>query len=119
DFYLGSREPGDGTQVWMEGSIDEVRVWNVVRSQAEIRDFRFAEMTAHQRPDSLVAYYSMNGYGQALVDGAGTADGYLGTTSEGDPADPARSFGSAPFSEAPVATNLTQTISFNEDDVLV
>ena len=45
---------------FFSGSIDEVRIWNVVRTQAEIQDGMFKTIQA-PLPSSLLAYWKMDG----------------------------------------------------------
>lgn len=70
------------------GIIDELRVWNVARSQAEIQEAMSHELTGSEA--GLVSYWSMNeGAGQTVADAAGAAnDGRRGTTDAVDAADP-------------------------------
>ena len=48
----------NGTEQFFKGLIDEVRVWNVVRTQAEIQANMFSEFSSV--PASLVAYFKFN-----------------------------------------------------------
>ncbi len=60
---LGSR----GTGNYLTGSLDEVRIWNVVRSETQINDNKDIELTGSE--SGLVAYYKMNdGSGSTLTD---------------------------------------------------
>ena len=64
-FYLGSN---NGTSEFMNGSIDEVRVWNVARTQAEIQ----ANMCSLTLPQTgLVMYYKFN---HGVADGTNTVN---------------------------------------------
>ncbi len=53
---IGQRVPGGSIR--FNGSIDEVRIWNVARSAAEINAFKDVEFCSN--PAGLVAYYKMN-----------------------------------------------------------
>lgn len=64
-FYLGSN---NGMSEFMNGTIDEVRVWNVVRSQADI----LANMCSLTLPQTgLVMYYRFN---HGIADGVNTVN---------------------------------------------
>lgn len=72
----------DGAK-WFDGSIDEVRIWNTVRTQAQLAQYKDAEFCS--MPAGLVAYYNFN-HGTAggtntgvttLTDFAGTNNGTL------------------------------------------
>jgi hypothetical protein len=52
---------------YVDGKIDEVRVWDDVRTQAEIQANMYTELTGSE--SNLVAYYNMNGgRGTSLMD---------------------------------------------------
>jgi len=60
----------------MDGLIDEFRVWDDVRTQTEIQDNMYTELTGSET--GLVAYYKINeGSGTTLTDSAGTNDGTI------------------------------------------
>ncbi len=68
-----------------QGSIDEVRLWNVVRSAAEIQEWIFQQITVAQ--PGLVAIWGLNGNGEDRFE---THDGTLGgNTAFGAPSVPA------------------------------
>lgn len=82
--YVGSWYNGSTPDAFLGGSIDEVRIWNVVRTQNEIE----ANMNKELNPaneSSLVAYYTFNqGLGGGdntglitVLDQKGTANGTL------------------------------------------
>jgi len=60
-----------------EGQMDEVRVWNTIRTQAEIKNNMYTKLTGSE--SGLLAYYAMNTIsGNTLVDGGPNAyDGIL------------------------------------------
>ena len=72
------------------GLIDEVRIWNVARSQKQIDKNKDKEISPKSR--GLVAYWRMNeGRGQILEDATGNGhDMQLGDTPDADAADPVR-----------------------------
>lgn len=72
-FYLGSRA---GSGLFFNGSMDEVRIWNTVRTTAEIREFMFASIQTDF--EDLVSYYQFNeGSGTTAVDPISGFDGTL------------------------------------------
>ncbi len=94
-----------------DGLLDEVRIWNDIRTQAEIRNNM--NQTISGSSANLVAYWTMNdGSGQTMTDSqsSGNNDGTLGSTGGVDIDDPAWVVSTAPIGEsgAYVATT-TQT----------
>ena len=71
-----------------DGVIDEVRIWNDVRTQAEIRTWMSRPLTGTET--GLLGYWRFNeGSGQAILDStAYGSDGILGSTSAGGSDDP-------------------------------
>jgi hypothetical protein len=59
DLYVGVKEPGGpwGCNFWY-GMLDEVRIWNVARTQEEIERFRFLKLTGKEQ--GLVADWSFD-----------------------------------------------------------
>jgi hypothetical protein len=55
---IGQRSVGDAGSELFNGIIDELRIWNVARTQAELQANRFAEIPGNST--GLVAYYKMN-----------------------------------------------------------
>ncbi|MFC1620993.1 DUF2341 domain-containing protein, partial [Candidatus Omnitrophota bacterium] len=83
---------GDGR--YFSGKIDEVRVWNVARTQTQIRENMYKELTGSE--SNLVAYYKLNdGSGQTVTDSAGSSDGQLGATTGSEASDPSWHIGYA------------------------
>ena len=73
------------------GTIDEIRYWNIARTQAQIQADKDAELPGPQ--PGLVGYWKMNeGAGQSVQDLAGTNHGTLGTTAGIDINDPVWTF---------------------------
>jgi hypothetical protein len=86
---------------WIEsfhGRIDEVRVWNVSRSQAEIAAAMNQSLSGNE--DGLVDYWRFDeGPGQTVLDSSRLSnDGTLGSTGGADTQDPVRVASDAPFS---------------------
>lgn len=81
DVIIGARNAAAPSQ-FFDGSIDEVRFWNTARTQQEIIDNAYVDVTSN--PD-LISYYQFNeGAGESdntgittLPDQAGTNDGTL------------------------------------------
>ena len=59
-----------------DGVLDEIRIWNTARTQAQLNDNKTADLSGNE--SGLVAYYPMNeGTGLAISDMAGSSDGTL------------------------------------------
>ena len=113
-------ELGDG--FYFSGLVDEVRVWNITRTQAEIQTNMQTYLIGTE--DSLVAYYRMNeGIGQTAFDLSGNGnDGQLGSTPNTDVNDPTWIATDWPyviplhanFSATPVSGNAPLTVNFTD-----
>ena len=96
-----------------DGDMDDVRIWKIARSAAEIQASRVSELAGTET--GLVAYYRLNaGAGQSAPDETANHNhGTLGTSNVDDSADPFwRSSGTAnspPFVDA--GSNVTLPIS--------
>lgn len=79
--------PGDQPTPWL-GSIDEVRLWKVARSQAQIRRTMKRYLRGNEK--GLAAYFPFDeGKGQILHDWTGRLmSGHLGTSYQPDDSDP-------------------------------
>jgi len=76
-FYIGNTGGGS----YFTGSMDEVRIWDDARTQAEIKANMYAELTGSE--NNLVAYYNMNaGSGTSLADNS--SNSYTGTLTNMD-----------------------------------
>lgn len=86
-----------GSDGWLYGKIDEVRIWSVVRSAAEIQQ-DLSECTAGAAA-GLAGYWPLNdGAGQTATDVSGNGNhGQLGATAGVDVNDPAWAASDAPF----------------------
>jgi hypothetical protein len=67
-LYIGMFVPSGAPDNFLFGDIDEVRIWNTVRTADEIKQFRKAELTGTET--GLVAYYRFN---QGIAAGDNTA----------------------------------------------
>jgi hypothetical protein len=72
------------------GTMDEVKIWNVMRSEAEIQQYLYQSIPNPASEANLVAYFDFNeGTGQVLNDlSTSTNDGQLGSTPNVDIGDP-------------------------------
>ncbi|MCD6117081.1 LamG domain-containing protein, partial [bacterium] len=63
----------DASANYFNGKIDEVRIWNIARTQTEIQDNMNKELTGNE--SGLVAYYKMsNGSGITLTDNSSNSN---------------------------------------------
>jgi hypothetical protein len=107
-FYFGNSL---NENRYFTGQMDDVRIWNDVRTQTEIQNNMYNELTGSE--DNLVVYYKLNeGSGQTAYDSAGGHDATLGSTSGSDSSDPAWV-----FSDAPLPVNLSSFYANYIDDV--
>ncbi len=84
--WIGGNPPAATGHPW-QGGIDEVRIWNTARTQAQIQASRNTELTGNE--PGLQAYYQFNeGTGQTVNDAAGNNNTVLGSTSSSDTNDP-------------------------------
>ena len=93
-LYLGSN---NGSQNYLNGSLDEVRLWNCARSQDEIRAIMQTHLNGNET--GLVAYWDFNEEvtSQDVLDKTANANnGLLGSSSSAESSDPTRVGRSAP-----------------------
>ena len=78
DLHIGNWTTCADTRGF-QGTIDEARIWNVARTQEQLRETMYQELTGTE--GGLFAYYKFNdGSGQTAVDsGPNSYDGYLGS----------------------------------------
>lgn len=80
-YLIGAINDGAGNPInadgWsFKGQVDNVRIWNTIRTQQEIDSNKDVSLTGSET--SLVAYYKMNeGSGTTAIDSAGTNDGTI------------------------------------------
>jgi len=85
EAYIGGNPPGND-RPW-KGEIDEVRIWNTARTQAQLQANRNSELTGNEA--GLQAYYKFNeGSGQTINDQTGNNNTVLGSTNSVDNNDP-------------------------------
>jgi len=98
DLELGVQAITGAGQTFLSGDVDEVRIWSVVRSAAEIAANYDKEVSA--ATNGLVAYYKFNGTGQVVVDSSASGNnGALGTGPADEAADPERVVSLAPLTD--------------------
>jgi len=95
---------GNGVESELEafkGMIDEVRVWNLVRTEQELRETMHRKLTGTE--PGLVGYWDFDaGEGQVVEDLSSSANhGYLGSTQNTDAADPVWVLSDAPVGICP------------------
>ena len=80
--YIGSTDASGG-RLLTGGKIDEVRVWNDVRTETEIRQNMYRELPSPAGEANLVAYYKLNESDTTTtaVDSKGSNDGTLNNMS--------------------------------------
>lgn len=105
--WVGANPDSLISRPW-HGSIDEVRIWNVARTQTEIQNNTDSPLTGSEA--GLAHYYRFDATaGQVAVDSAGGSDGLLGSTTGEDINDP-QIINNTPDTVAPTApSNLAST----------
>jgi hypothetical protein len=95
-MHFGARMLGN-QYAFQFGDIDDARIWNYARTESEIRESMYKELSGAET--GLYACYKFNETsGQILTDsGINGLDGYLGATSGGDVYDAARVSSTAPI----------------------
>lgn len=84
--WIGDNPPTNGVRSW-KGEIDEVRIWNTARTQAQIQANSNVELSGNEA--GLLAYYQFNeGDGQIITDQTGNNNTVLGSTNGADNHDP-------------------------------
>jgi len=63
-FIIGSA-PWDAFSFQFYGAVDEIRVWNKARTEAEIKEYMFKELKGDE--EGLVAYYNFNNASDTIV----------------------------------------------------
>ncbi|MGE0268121.1 MAG: LamG domain-containing protein [Candidatus Omnitrophota bacterium] len=85
---LGGLQFYNGFQSFFQGELDELRVWNVSRTEEEIRSTMYKRLLGNET--GLVAYWTFDeGQGQTVHESIyGQFDGVLGTTDQIESTDP-------------------------------
>ena len=109
---IGRQSPSTCNCNNMGGSIDELRIWNYVRTQSQIQATMNNPLTGSE--SGLVAYYNMkDGSGTSLADSSGSNTGSLNNMSDADWVD-----GNASFSDPPASSNSGKTFTLDPYDNL-
>ncbi len=86
--WIGGNPGGASERPW-DGFIDDVRIWNVARTQTEIINNKDNQLTPGT--SGLISYYQFNeGAGQLVVDETGNNNTFLGSSNAIDVSDPSR-----------------------------
>ena len=93
DAWIGGNPNGSDSRPW-QGGIDEIRIWSVARTQAQLAA---SMQTLVGSAANLVAYYPIDS-SQQVSDVAGNKDGRLGTSTGADASDPVIVDGQVPLS---------------------
>jgi len=85
-MYLGYRD--EGQYGYLEGAIDDLRIWNYARSQSEIQANMYREITGNE--SGIYTYWDLNeGSGDQIFDKSSNGfDGFLGSSEGADVRDP-------------------------------
>ncbi|MCF8369294.1 MAG: T9SS type A sorting domain-containing protein [Bacteroidales bacterium] len=95
-LHIGSRKRANYPNDALYGYVDEARIWNVCRTQSEIRETMYTELSGNET--GLFAYYKLNeGSGQTITDSG--PNGFNGTLGDdtGTSNDPAWASSTAPL----------------------
>ncbi|MEM7516625.1 MAG: LamG domain-containing protein, partial [Planctomycetota bacterium] len=96
-LFLGVRQAAGQTPNYFRGALDEVRVWDYVRSEGQIAATYDLELTG-QEPGLLGYYQFEEAGGQTIIDSSGgTNNGFLGQTTSIEFTDPTRIASGAPI----------------------
>lgn len=86
NLIAGASSP-DASQGRLDGTIDDIRVWNVARTQAQIQGAMNGVLEGNE--PGLVGYWDLEeGFGQVAGDALGQHDGQLGASGGADASDP-------------------------------
>ncbi len=99
-IWLGADDNGGLPVRALDGRMEEVRIWSTERTQTQIQDNMFKELTGSET--GLVGYWQLNdGVGQTVTDSSSTGnDGTMGSTGLADANDPAWITSLAPIGDS-------------------
>jgi|GEM_PF-466484 len=119
DLIIGGAKHGDVYEYHYDGLLDELRIWNIDRSAADITSSMFVHLSGSE--PGLVAYYDFNeGSGQILNDAsAHTNHGRLGKADGTDDSDPTWVLSDKPTSITTLATLPQSPSRFTEESEMM
>jgi|GEM_PF-3496321 len=86
EAWIGGNPPLANSRPW-QGGIDEVRIWDIARTQTALQVNQSVELTGNE--PGLLAYYQFNeGVGQTIYDQTGNNTTILGSSNAPDTNDP-------------------------------
>ena len=98
DGALTLRSIGQGNQGFLKGMLDEIRVWNIARTEAEIK--KNFSTSINPNSEGLIGYWTFDNVGQVIADASKyTNHGLLGASKAKSSDDPAQIESSAPFAK--------------------
>ncbi len=98
DGVLTLKSIGQGNRGFLKGTLDEIRVWNIARTEAEIK----TNFSVGVDPNlaGLIGYWTFDNVGQVITDASKfTNHGLLGANKAESSDDPAQIESSAPFAK--------------------
>lgn len=108
EAWIGGNPNAANSRPW-QGSIDEVRIWRVARTQTQLSNSSMGTL-AHCLTPNLVAYYPIDSSPQPVADVVGSHDGRLGTSTQTDVSDPVVVVGLVQLPTRPCDQPVTPTI---------
>jgi hypothetical protein len=120
DLIIGGAKHGDIYEYHFRGVLDDLQLWNVARSEADILATMFSNLSGTEA--GLAGYYTFNeGSGQVVYDlTPNNNDGRLGKLAEADESDPAYVLSDRPTSLSSLASlPVVALLSEEEADLMV
>ena len=110
--YLGIGITVNAASYTLQGKLDEVRIWNTARTQEEIQQNMYDQITTD--PEELVAYYpTTTGFGTSLYDNVGAHTGTMVGTPAWIPSSPFANLVGPPESAVGASTEFQFTVYNN------
>ena len=95
---LSIKAIGRGNRGYFKGGMDEIRIWNVARTEAEISTSFDSDINPNSA--GLIGYWNFNDIDQVIIDTSHSANNaFLGVNAEAGTDDPVRLSSLAPISE--------------------
>ncbi len=98
DGVLSLKSIGQGNRGFLKGMLDEIRVWNIARTESEIS----ANFNSGVDPNAtgLIGYWTFDNTGQVVIDASSsTNNGLLGANKAVSSDDPIQTESTAPFAK--------------------